>query len=102
MGIAITVSLINYSGLYAAAIGGIVANLIMVVMRHRDIKSHTEIVINYRAIIPLITVTAVSAYVYYMDVFVLSAVSVVAISLLMLVMNKNVVNTIKDMVWKSR
>lgn len=101
-GIVTTIALIGVIGLYAAVVGAIVANIVMVVMRHRDINKHTNITINYRGLWPLVLAIALVSYLYYANIPSLNIVSIAVSIFAIFVLNKDVVATLKDVLRRKR
>lgn len=94
--------LINYLGIYAAAISTLLSFLSMVLYRYFDLKKHIKISFNKKLILSLIIAFILTLIVYYMGNIILKVIMLGLIIIYSFILNKDLVllilNKLKGMV----
>jgi O-antigen/teichoic acid export membrane protein len=97
--IVITVGLITFIGLYAAAIASAVAYLAMAVYRHYDVKKYVTITYEKNLFVKIAAVYALSIALYYYNNLIGNIANALIITIVVIVFNKSMIKVIKNKVF---
>lgn len=92
--IAVNLSLINFIGLYAAAISTFVAFFAMLIHRHLDVKRHVLIKYNKRTLVILALISFLATISYYLNNIYLSLIIAALIIIITIGLNRKILSII--------
>lgn len=96
--ITLTLVFIHFFGLYAAAAATAIAYLAMAIYRHRDIKKYVKITYEKNLFAKMALLYIVAMGFYYLNTIIGNIISAIAITIVVLVLNKSVIRVIKNKV----
>lgn len=96
--ITLTLVFIHFFGLYAAAAATAIAYLAMAIYRHRDIKKYVKITYEKNLFAKMALLYIVAMGFYYLNTITGNIISAIAITIVVLVLNKSVIRIIKNKV----
>lgn len=98
--ILLNVVLINYIGLYAAALSTAIAYFVMMMYRHFDLKKHINIKFENGLVLKTVLIFAFSMILYYQNNLYLNIFNLVIVVIYSFLMNKEFLFSIKDTVFQ--
>ena len=96
--VVVNVALINWIGLYAAAGSTLVADIVMVIIRHRHLRGEFEIKLDYKKVAVEIVLAIVIILLYSYDNWIKIGLSVVLASVYALIVNREILSSFMGMV----
>lgn len=100
--VVVVLSLINVIGIYAATASSVLSYMTMMILRHYDIRKYVTITIDWGRILLLVVISTVVVIVYYANIPVLNILNLFFVLIVGLILNKVIILSLKDMLWKKR
>lgn len=97
--IVLTLGLIQYIGLYAAAFSTVIAFLAMAIYRHFDVKKYVSITYEKNIFINMALLYALTIAFYYYNNPIGNIANAIIISIIALLFNKSIIKVIKDKIF---
>lgn len=93
--ISLNLILINYIGLYAAALSTIAAFLVMAIFRHFDTKKYVQITYANHILLKLMVSYAYVIYLYYLNNPILNIINIISVTLITFTLNRDFIKATK-------
>jgi len=102
LNITLTLLLINFIGIYAAAISTAIAYLAMAIYRYRDVKKYVTISYERNILLKIASLHIFAISLYYMNHIIFNLINLVVIIIIAVLLNKSMTNVIKDKILSLR
>ena len=96
--ISLTLIFIHFFGLYAAAVAAAIAYLAMAIYRHHDIKKYVKITYEKNLFVKMAVLYVIAMSFYYFNTIIGNVINVIAITVIVLILNKSVIKVIENKV----
>lgn len=98
--ISATVVLIQFIGLFAAAIGSFLGCFVMTLYRYYDIRRHVEIRINWERMVVFMICASVSVGLYYINLPISNIINLIFVCVAGFFINKGIIMSAKEIIWE--